>query len=391
MADVSSAALTIIVPAGESRSPEGVEGAAAVGSEWIMRGAGEMDTRGLNDALDSLGCQHDEAARSEHIWFSATMLGRNLADALGIYADVLRRPRLQDGAFEPCRMLTQQDLASLEDEPARKCTLLLREKFFPYPLGRCVFGSERSLAAMTPSAVRDHLTRCVGPGGAIVAAAGNMDWDGFGMLAERLFGGWEGGRQAEPRPAPASGGVTHIRKDSAQTHIGLAHRSVTIESPHYYPARVAETILSGGMASRLFTEVREKRGLVYHVSCHYHSLKGYAGMITYAGTTPQKAQETFDVTVGELRRLAEGIEPDELARAKTQLKSALIMQGESTEARSISLAGDWHQLGRVRKLDEIAEAVDRVEAGDVLAYLRHCPAEDFTVLVIGPEPVDTDK
>lgn len=114
-------------------------------------------------------------------------------------------------------------------------------------------------------------------------------------------------------------------------------------------------------------------------------------MITYAGTTPPKAQETFDVTVRELRRLSEGMDSDELARAKTQLKSALVMQGESTQARAEALASDHYHLGRIRSLEETADAVDAVTEDDVLAYLAEYPASDFTILVIGPEPVDTSS
>ena len=101
------------------------------------------------------------------------------------------------------------------------------------------------------------------------------------------------------------------------------------------------------------------------------------------------AQQTFDVTVGELRRLAEGIEPEELARAKTQLKSSLVMRGESTSARESALAGDWYHLKRVRPLAEVADDIDNVAADDVLAYLQAYPADNFTVLVIAPEPIDT--
>jgi len=390
MDQVSSAAMTILTPAGASRAPDQAPGAAAVGSEWLMRGAGELDTRGLNDALDRLGCRHHETARSEHIGLSAVQLGRNLPEVMRIYADILRRPRLEDETFEPCRALVRQELASIQDEPARKCTMLLREKFYPYPLGRCVYGDEQSLRQMPPQAVREHVTAGVNPSGTIIAVAGEVDWDGFRRLADDLLGSWQGRPVPAPPTREPTGGVTHVKKDSAQTHIGLAHRSVTLDSDSYYPARVAETILSAGMASRLFTEVREKRGLVYHVSSSYHSLKSCAAMLTYAGTTPQNAQQTFEVTVGELRRLAEGLTADELDRAKTQLKSALIMQGESTESRAAAMAGDWYHLRRVRSLDEIAEAIDRVAGEDILAYLAEYPAENFTVVTIGPEPIDTN-
>jgi predicted Zn-dependent peptidase len=148
-------------------------------------------------------------------------------------------------------------------------------------------------------------------------------------------------------------------------------------------------VLSGGMGARLFTEVREKRGLVYAVIARYHCLKGHAGMFVYAGTTPERAQETLEVTVAEVRRLAEGIEDAEVERARTQLKSALIMQGESTSARSDALAADYYYLRRLRSLEEISTAVDAVSPSDVLAYVKAFPAQKLTVLTVGPQEPET--
>jgi len=389
MKHVWSAAMTLMVPAGASYDPEGAEGAAAVACEWCFRGAGGKDTRQLNDALDSLGCQHRQFVHGEHLVFTAAQLGRNLPDVLGIYADLLRRPQLTDEAFGPCRELVAQDLASLEDQPAKKCNVVLRERFYPHPLGRCVYGRAESLQDLTPQTVRRHVAERFVPEGTILAVAGDVDWNGFLDLAGRYFGDWSGRKVPAVPIRPPAGGVTHIRKDSAQTHIALAHRSVTIDSDHYYAARAAEMVLSGGMSSRLFTEVREKLGLAYHVSSHYESLKDHAGIFTYAGTTPPKAQQTFDVTVAELRRLGERIEPSELERARTQLKSAMIMRAESTEARANSMAGDWYHLRRLRSLRELADAIDSISEQQVRAYLRDCPAKDFTILVVGPEPLET--
>lgn len=385
---VSSTATALVLAGGSSTDEPGGLGAASVATEWYLRGAGDRDTRQLNDALDTLGCQHHEIVQSEHVQFSAAQLGRNLAEVLEIYADIVRRPRLEDATFAPSRDLVLQDLLSLEDEPAQKCNMMLREQFYPPPFGRCAYGTVECLEAATADSVREHAQRTFLPAGAILAVAGNVDWDAFRDLAVERFGDWEGPASEPIAPQPPAGGVTHIPKDSAQVHIALAHASLPASDERYYAARVAETVLSGGMSCRLFTEVREKRGLVYHVSTRYHSLKEHAGFFTYAGTTPEKAQETLDVTVGELRRLAEGIEPAELARAKTQLKSGLIMQGESTSARSGALAADWYHMGRLRGLDEIAADIDRVTIDDVLAYLAAFPAEDFTLLYIGPETID---
>jgi len=389
MDHVSSAAMMILVPAGASHDPADSPGTAAIASEWCLRGAGDRDTRQLNDALDSLGCQHGETVLSDHIQFAAAQLGRNLPDVLAIYRDILRRPRLEDAAFQPCRELALQDLNSLEDNPKHKCSVLLEEKFYPYPLGRSSYGTVESLQAMSAESVREQIAAYFSPRRTILAVAGSFDWGEFCELVERHFGDWPAGRAVPPATKPPAGGITHVSKDSAQQHIAMAHRAATLSDPRYYAVRVAEKILSGGMSGRLFTEVREKRGLVYHVSCRYHSLKHHAGMFTYAGTVPQRAAETFEVTVNELRRLADGITTEELARAKTQLKSDLIMQGESTSARAGALAGDWYHLGRLRTLEEISEAVDKISVEDVLAYLRDFPADDFTILVIGPEQLKT--
>ncbi|MDP6542779.1 MAG: pitrilysin family protein [Phycisphaerae bacterium] len=389
IADVSSSAITISLPAGVRFDPEGRVGSAAVLAEWCFRGAGSRDTRGLNDALDALGCQHHESVLSRHMVFSATQLGRNLPAVFDIFADVLRRPSLDDESFAPSRELIRQDLDALEDEPARKAMMQLREKFYPEPLGRGIYGSDESLAALSPQGLRDHAAVCMSPAGAIISVAGNFDWDSLRDMVGEYLGDWSPGAPDTGEIRPPARGLTHIPKDSAQTHITLAHETVTPLDDQYYAARLASMVLSGGMSSRLFTEVREKRGLVYHVSTSYHTLKDHAGMLTYAGAVPAKAQETLEVTVGELRRLGEDVSEAELAKAKTQLKSSLVMRGESTGVRAGTLSSDWYHLGRLRSLTEISQTVDAVSIDEVKAHLQQWPARDFVMLVIGPDPLDT--
>ena len=316
-------------------------------------------------------------------------LARNLPAVLEILTDVLRRPILDDETFSPSRELIRQDLDALEDEPARKAFMQLRERFYPQPLGQGLYGTPESLAALSAEGLRAHAAECMSPDGAIISVAGKFDWDVLRDLVGGHLGDWSVAAPIASEPRAPERGITHISKESAQTHITLAHKTITLSDDQYYSARLGAMVLSGGMSSRLFTEVREKRGLVYHVSSSYHSLKDYAGMFTYAGTVPAKAQETLEVTVGELRRVAEDITEAELAKAKTQLKSALVMQGESTGARSGAISSDWYHLGRLRSLLEISSAVDAVTVDQVKAHLQQWPARDFVMLAIGPEPLDT--
>ena len=388
MDDVSSAATTLALPAGAAHDPEGGAGMATVGSAWVIRGAGARDTRSLNDVLDALGCQHHEDAHSEHLVIGTAQMGMNLPAVLPILADIIRQPHLSDAAFEPCRDLIAQSLAGLEDEPMRKCNVMIREMFFPQPLGRNPLGTAESLAAMTPQAARAHLHSRLCPDGTILAVAGRLDWGALVALVGQQLGDWIGPALAGPTITPAKRGVTHVEKPTAQMQIALAYPAVTMDHPRYYAARVAEMVLSGGMSARLFTEVREKRGLVYAVHAGYHCMKGHAGMFVYAGTMPERAQETLTVVVRELRRLKEGVQPDELDRARTRLRSHLVMQGEATSSRADAMAGDWYHLGRLRGLAEISAAVSAITADDVVEYVRDFPPDDLTVLTIGPRALD---
>jgi predicted Zn-dependent peptidase len=168
-------------------------------------------------------------------------------------------------------------------------------------------------------------------------------------------------------------------------HIGLMTETVKPTDEDYYNARVAVSVLSGGMSARLFTEVREKRGLCYAIGARYHGLKDAAGIMCYAGTTPQKGQETLDVIIGEFNRLTEGISEEEIDRAKVRLKSALILQSESSSSRAGAIGSDCYILGRVRSLDEIKNKIEQTTVDSVLGFLRNNKFKDFTVVTIGPK------
>jgi predicted Zn-dependent peptidase len=156
---------------------------------------------------------------------------------------------------------------------------------------------------------------------------------------------------------------------------------------NYYNAMVAVSVLSGGMSTRLFTEVREKRGLCYAIGARYHGLKEAAGIMCYAGTTPDKAQETLDCVIREFNKLSDAISEEEIQRAKVGLKSALILSSESSSSRAGAIGGDYYMLGRVRSLDEIKNKIEQTTVDSVLGFVRNNNFKDFTVVTIGPKKV----
>ena len=177
----------------------------------------------------------------------------------------------------------------------------------------------------------------------------------------------------------------HLQKDTQQTQIAFAWPSAPIGEADYYAARAAEGVLSGGMSARLFTEVREKRGLCYSVGVRHETFRDRGTMVGYAGTGADRAQQTLDVTLSELKRLKDGVTEDEIDRVKAGLKSSLIMQEESTSARAGSIASDWYFLGRVRTFDEIQTVIDGLTPATILNYLEKYPVQGVTLVTLGPE------
>ena len=386
MEHVRSATLNFLVPAGCTNDPPAHLGIASVLTEMIVRGAGDRDSRQLALALDNLGVGRDESVGGVHIQFWGGTLARNLPAALEIYADLLRRPHFPEDELEPAQSLALQDIEGLEDEPGAKLKIELRKNHFPPPLGQDARGTVEGIRGLTIDTVRAHYQRLFRPNGTILSVAGNIDWPSLRDQVGKLFGDWEGGAEPVLNVGQARGGQSHITKDTTQTHIGIAFASVPVTHPEYWAARGAVYVLgAGGMSSRLFTEVREKEGLCYAVSAGHITFKDRASVICYAGTTNERAQRTLDVIFRELGRLQEGIEVDEVSRMQAGMKSALIMQQESTSARAQAMASDWYFLGRIRPFGEIQEAVNNLTPDSILAHLRNLPPKDFTIVTLGQQ------
>lgn len=384
MPAVQSAAFSLLVPAGCVYDPPGQNGTANALSDWITRGAGSYSSRELLSALDRLGIQSNETASVNHLVINGACLAENLPHALRLYGQVVQRPHFDEEDFEAVMGGVEQSLMAIEDEPRQKVMYELVRCCFPSPWGQPVEGSLHDLPNITPQSVREQYQRCVRPQGAILGIAGNVTLSGLAPFLEEAFGGWTGSNELTLKSGPRGPYRDHISLDSTQTHIGVAYPSVPYGSDDYYQAWAAVSILSGGMSSRLITEVREKRGLCYSVYATLSSLKEHAQVLCYAGTTAIRAQETLDVLLRELSRLGDGVEEAELAICKARAKSSLIMAQESTSGRAATLARNWFFRGRVVPLQEVREKIEQLTTDSVLEFVRSHPAKDFTVLTIGP-------
>jgi predicted Zn-dependent peptidase len=385
MADKRAAAWAFLVPSGASTEPAELSGITNLLEGLSYRGAGNRNSRQLSEALDDLGIDRGGGSDVEYATWGGATLGDYLDEALGLYADILQRPQLPADEWQAQRDLALQALESLEDAPARKMFVQLRKVYFPGVHGRSPMGTPEGLNAITHEALRADWEARIRPGGSILALAGGIDFDKVVARVEQLFSGWEGTPPAAAPPAPVTTSqFHHIKQDTAQQQIGIAYKGVPSTDPDFYNYRVAISVLSGGMGARLFTEVREKRGLVYSVSASAASLRDCGFTLAYAGTTPERSQETLDVLLGELKRMKEGVTANEVERAKVGMLSSLVMQEESSRARAAGIARDQFVLGRVRPLDEVTDAINRVTPETIAAFYEKHPAQNFTVVTLGP-------
>lgn len=388
MPGVASAAMSLLVPCGVATDPADQQGVACVLQEMTLRGAGDRSSRQLSDDLDRLGIQRSSSVGIYHARYGAAATADNLLASLPIYADIVQRPTLAEDEFEPAVQLSLQALEGLEDDPRSKVLVELRKAHWPDPLGRNSMGEKAHLEALDVKTVRAELARRYTPAGTILAIAGAVDPQ---VVIERVtasFGGWKSNPEPKLKVADAVSGVRFIQQESEQTHIGIACPSVREVDPEYYVARVAAEILSGGSGGRLFTEIREKRGLCYSVGTSFAALRDRASLLGYAGTSNDRAQKTLDAFIEELQKLQQGVKEDEVERAKIGLLSNTVMSSESTGARAGAIAADYFTRGRLRPMGEIIQEISSVTHEQVNNFVRSAPLGPFTTVIVGPKELE---
>jgi len=385
---LESASFSLLVPAGCHRDPQSLLGLAGFVCEMVQRGCGSRDSHQFVTDLELLGADGSASVSNAHTTFGGAMPAESLHEALSIYADVVRRPHLPADQVEDARMVCIQEIRSIEDELAQKVFQQLRLLQYGEPFGRSSPGTIPTVQAISLGDIRDYFKANYHPNGTILGVAGRFDWPRLRDHVAKLFGDWKPQKTPpieETRPAER---YCHLAHESAQTHIGVGYASVPYSHPDYFRARAAVGVLSDGMSSRLFTEIRENRGLCYAVHAGCHSLRDRGSVLCYAGTTTERAQETLDVLIAELVRLSEGIAADELGRLKAKIKSALIMQQESSPARSGSIAADWYHLGRVQTLDELRAIIDGLTCESINQYLASNRPSDFRIVTLGAQELE---
>ncbi len=383
-----SSAFTFLIPSGTCYEPMGLDGLAAVTCEMSQRGCGALDSRQFLEELDNLGVDRGSSITTNHTSFSCAMPSQALTRALEMYSDLVLRPHLPEPQLNDARQLGLQDLRALEDEPAHRCFSELKRFRFPLPNGRISQGTREGLNSLEIADVRRFFSNSYHATGSILAVAGNFDWTEICAAVEQFFSGWGKAESPNLPELSAKFGTSHTDHASNQTHLALAYDCLPYEDDDYYLARALVGLLSDGMSSRLFTEVREKRGLVYSVFASCFTLAGHGSVLCYAGTTTNRAEETLHVLLETIHSLGDGIRPDELERLKNRSKSSLVMEQESSAGRSSQIANDWFFLGRVPTRAELCAKIDSLTCDNLLEHFKSHLPNNFSLVTVGSQPLE---
>ena len=385
---VQSAAVAFFVTHGAVDDDDGNAGLAHLTESTMFRGTARRSSRELTEQLDRIGARYSSSTGLELTLFSGIMLGNHLPEALEIFADVLESAAFPAEELEAVRALQLQEIGQRDDQPQQLVVDLARRRYFAgHPLGHDSLGTLESVTGVARNQVVESWMRWYQPGSTLVAFAGNFDWIAVVEQLRALTEGWTGaGQRWRSSPPEINPAFTVDHLEGAQENLCFSLPGVGYGDPGFYPLALASSILGSGMNSRLFMEVREKRGLAYSVFARFDAMSSTGLVRVFAGTQPERAAESVEVIHSQLRLLErEGVTETELALAKTRLKSRVVMGSESTGNRVMSIGRDWFYERRHRTLTEIRDAIDDVTRIDVAECLdRIGLMENLGLVALGP-------
>ncbi len=388
MPSLSSITFGFQLDAAVIHEPEEKQGLAHLFEYMLFQGTKKKNARTLNEAFESLGARKGASTGMETAQVWSQIVNTKFDATLALIHEILLTPTFPKDEMEQMRNLVLQEIRRRDDEPMSRIFDLVRANFYKGTnLARLSIGTPESVRSVQKQDLQAFWSERYQPNNVLFAIAGKFDWDHVVEKMQELFGDWEGNAPSFPEQHvhPANS-VSLEHQDGKQEHLGMMFPFPKYTDSDYYPALVISEVLGGNMASRLFVEVREKRGLVYSVSAGMAGNRNIGAMRIYAGTTPEQGHECLEVIVNELRKLEqEGITSDELERAKVQLKSENVMRSEGSGARMGAITRSWWYEHRIKTIQEVKESIDAVTPEQILDVLhRYSPINPLTIAAIGP-------
>jgi predicted Zn-dependent peptidase len=392
MPSARSAALGLLIATGSSTEDGPVGGWSHLLEHMLFRGTASYAGDEVDRIFDAMGAELNAGTGKESTSVYSRVLDVHLERAFDVMADMVWRPRIAEDDLTSEREIVLEEIAMYEDDPQDLVFDLLGEAVFGgHPLGRPVIGTRETVSGARADALREfHAERYV-PGDVVVAAAGSVDHERLvGLVRAAEARGTDGLRAPAPPapPAPAREGARRfLARPTEQVHVTLGGLGLARGDERRYALRVLDVVLGGTSSSRLFREIREKRGLAYQVLSFHSQYAGTGQIGVYLGTRPENLAVAVGLVGTELARLLEdGISAEELQLAKDNAEGRLVLGLESTSARMSRLGGAVLAGLPVLSVDELLERVEAVTADEVLTLARELLApERLSAAAIGPD------
>ncbi len=392
MPSVRSAALGVFIGTGSSTEDGPVAGWSHLLEHMIFRGTARYASVEIDRIFDAMGAELNAGTGKESTSVYARVLDRHLERAFDVMADMVWRPALGPTDLDAERRIVIEEIAMYEDDPQDLVFDVLGEAVFgAHPLGRPVIGTRRSVSGATSEALRSFHAARYRPGDIVVAGAGSLDHDALVALVQAAEEAADGPVRAPAPPAPpapdAPALVRFVAKETEQYHVAIGGQGLARDDERRYALRVLDTILGGTSSSRLFQEVREKRGLAYSVFSFHGGYAGTGQIGVYLGTRPDNVAVALQVVGTEFERLLQdGVSEQEVELARENAKGRLVLALESTSARMNRLGGAVLADLPILTVDELIERVESVTTADVDALARELLApERLSAAGIGPD------
>lgn len=386
MAGLESASIGIWVTAGGRHETEAQNGIAHFLEHMAFKGTKRRSALQIAEEIEDVGGYINAYTSREMTAYYARVLEEDTGLALDLLADILLNPVFDPHEIEVERGVILQEIGQALDTPDDIVFDWLQEAAFPdQPLGRSILGPAERVKAFGQGDLRAFVGQHYGPGQMILAAAGAVDHEALCREAEALFGHLPRSC-ARPDAAPArfAGGEWREFKSLEQVHLATAFEGPDYRDPAIFTAQILASALGGGMSSRLFQELREKRGLCYTTFAQAGAYWDTGMTTIYAGTSAGQVEELANVTMDELRRAASDMTEAELARARAQMKAGMLMGLESPSNRAERLARMVSIWGRVPSLDETVEKIDAVSVEMVRDFAGSMARSGMALAVYGP-------
>ena len=394
LSEATSVSLGVWIRAGSRDERDEVAGITHLMEHMLFKGTPEMDALGIAQAFEGIGAQENAATGEEYTVLYARFLPEHLERALDVMAGMVLRPTFAD--LEREREVIVEEIKMYEDRPDQMADEYLSSLIFHEdPLGRPIIGSAETVRGVDHDTLKEFHQNTYTAQNVFVVGAGKLDSEELERMVETKLSGLPEGepfvREASPKRPDSR--ISYRFKETEQYHVSIGSLGIPAKSEDRYAMAALNNVLGGGMSSRLFQEVREKRGLAYAVYSYHQGYSDAGAIKTYVGSTTGNVEEAVKVIVEQLHRVQdEPVEAEELERTKQQLKSSTLLALESTAARMNRVGRSVITGAELLTPEEISARIEAVTPEDITRLANnHLNANDMYLSAVGPKELDLGR